>query len=276
MHQTRFAELAAKYNLFEAVKGVKNPVPPGEVISVPLQLEWLADAAAGIEEEFGLFGFVNSSGRSSNPDYASISLTYNPNVPGNPHVSTLGCPQVSQEQHFYGDGVNKHVALQDSYYDTYGFCKPTPAAQKHLAPLFARMKRSPVRARLSVIRAGHAEPKSFFWGWHKDESVFENLRVNIHVQDSDAHRIQIMRSDRMPIGPADPAMTTHRFSAGYGYSWDTNMPHRACAVEHTAADRAAVVLGFSPWFDLVGGEWVPNEFFGRKHPLQMLLDGDVL
>jgi hypothetical protein len=106
--------------------------------------------------------------------------------------------------------------------------------------------------------------------------VFENLRVNIHVQDSDAHRIQIMRSDRMPIGPADPAMATHRFSAGYGYSWDTNMPHRACAVKHGATDRAAVVLGFSPWFDLVDGEWVPNEFFGKKHPLQMLLDGDVV
>jgi hypothetical protein len=275
---TRFSGLKAQYKFVEAVLDVKNPVPAGEVVRVPLRLNWLPKAVASIESEFGLFGFVNSDGRQDDPDYASISLTYNPQSPGNPHTATLGCPHVSQEQHFYGEGVNQHVVLRDSYYDTYGFSMPTPAAQKHLAPLFNQMKRSPVRARLSVIRTGRTGPEGFFWGWHKDEPVFENLRVNIHVQDSDAHRIQIMRANRMPVGPADSAMVTHRFSAGYGYSWDTNMPHRACTIGPATSDRAAIVLGFSPWFDYDAAtdEWAPNEFFGKKHPLQMLLDGDVL
>lgn len=275
---TRFAELKAKHNFADAVLGVKNPVPSGEVVRIPLSLDWLVSAVAEMEKEFGLFGFVNSSGRSSNPAYASISLTHNPRVAGDPHTSTLGCPQISQQQHFYGEGVNQHVNLRDSYYDTYGFNSPTPAAQKHLAPLLARMKRSPVRARLSVIRADHAEPKDFFWGWHKDETVFENLRINIHVTDSDLHRIQIMREDRMPANPWDAAIAEHRFEIGYGYSWDTHLPHRACAVQTPSYDRAAIVLGVSPWFnyDAESDEWVPNEFFGRKHPLQMLVDGDVL
>jgi hypothetical protein len=273
--RARFADLKQRYNYTAAVSSVSSPVAPGEVVSFPLDTRWMPKAVADIEAEFGLFGFANSGGRAENPDYANLSLTYNPNIPGHPHVSTLGCPTTSREGHFYG---TKAAATRDSYYDTYGFNTPTPAAVKHLGPLFARMKRSPVRARLSVIRSGHTAPASFFWGWHKDEPVFENLRVNIHVADYPDHRIQIMREDQMPTGPDDPRIVEHAFKPGFGYSWDTNLPHRACSTNPTAPDRAAIVLGFSPWFDYnpETDEWAPNEFFGKKHPLQMLVDGDVL
>lgn len=283
--QTRFALLKDRYGLDHAARSLKSPVGPGEVVSLPINLDgaWLQQAVAAIEAEFGLFGFVASGGRPVHPDYASLSLTHNPDVAADPHTATLGCPTVSRESHYYG---NQAVARRDSYYDTYGFRVPTPAAQKHLGPWFARMKRSLVRSRLSVIRSGHEGPTSFHWGWHKDEPVFENLRVNIHVTDSPEHRIQIMREDRMPRGPADPGIVEHQFEAGLGYSWDTNLPHRACSRSEEAPDRVAIILGFSPWFDrdpdadvdvdTNTDEWLPNAFFGKKHPLQMLLDGDVL
>ncbi len=196
-HTTRFAQIKARYDVDRAARAVKSPVAPGEVVSLALKEPWLAQAVAAMEAEYGLHGFVSSAGRPAHPDYASLSLTCNPHMTGDPHLSTLGCPAVSTEGHYYGKAS---AAVRDSYYDTYGFHTPTPAAKKHLAPLFARMKRSPVRSRLSVIRGGHAAPASFCWGWHKDESVFENLRVNIHVTASPDHRIQIMREDSMPTG----------------------------------------------------------------------------
>jgi hypothetical protein len=87
-----------------------------------------------------------------------------------------------------------------------------------------------------------------------------------------------MRADQMPSGPHDPKIVEHTFKAGIGYSWDTNLPHRACSMNANAPDRAAIILGFSPWFDYDpdSDTWAPNEFFGKKHPLQMLVDGDVL
>jgi hypothetical protein len=275
LHATRFARLKARYDVDRAVRAVKSPVAPGEVVSLALNEPWLVQAVAALESEFGLFGFVSSAGRPAHPDYASLSLTCNPRMPGDPHLSTLGCPVVSQAAHYFGDAS---FAVRDSYYDTYGFHAPTPAAKTHLAPLFARMKRSPVRSRLSVIRGGQAAAASFCWGWHKDEPVFENLRVNIHVTASPDHRIQIMRQDCMPTGVTDPRLAQHTFQAGVGYSWDTNLPHRACSLRQEAPDRAAIILGFAPWFDHdpQTDEWVPNGFFGNKHPLQMLLDGDVL
>jgi hypothetical protein len=38
------------------------------------------------------------------------------------------------------------------------------------------------------------------------------------------------------------------------------------------------MLGFSCWwdFDEESGTWSQNEFFNKKHPLDMLVDGDVI
>ena len=277
---TRFEALRRLYRLDEALQDVSSPVKAGEVIRIPLPVDSLrlTQAVAEIETRYTL-GVFSSSEAVDDRSYENLSLTFNPAHDGDPHHSTLGSSKLSQNEHFYGnrETLSKVGQLRDSYYDTYGFRTATPAATQELGFLTKRFKRSLVRSRLSIIRAGHPQPSSFMWGWHKDETVFENLRVNIHVTDSDAHRIQIMREDRMPLNMWDSALAEHKFEVGFAYSWDTNMPHRACAIGMPSHDRAAIVYGVSPWFnyDETSG-WVPNEFFGKKHPLQMLLDGDVL
>jgi hypothetical protein len=37
------------------------------------------------------------------------------------------------------------------------------------------------------------------------------------------------------------------------------------------------VMGISPWFTYNGEDdsWSTNEFFGKKHPIDMLIDGDL-
>jgi hypothetical protein len=278
---TRFQELSRRHLLAEAMADCKSPIAPGDVVRVPLPIDRaiLAEAVSLIEAKYWLRGFVNAEGQ-EDAAYQNVSLTFNPAIPGDPHHSTLGTASLSKRDFFYGNARTASAvgSMRDSYYDTYGFRKLTPAAGVELSMLTCRLKRSLVRSRLSIIRAGRPGPSNFMWGWHKDEPVFENLRINIHVTDSQSHQIQIMREDRMPASREDQALAQHCFMAGFCYSWDTHMPHRACTVLPAENDRAAIVLGVSPWFDLdeENDEWVPNEFFGKKHPLQMLIDGDVI
>jgi hypothetical protein len=278
---TRFAELKQRYNYAAAIADVPNPLPPGEVcrISLPVSLAYLQAACSRIEQTYGLRGFTSSDGVAKDPDYASISLSYNPACNEPENYSTLGSSKLTQREHYFAtpETLAKVGGARDSYYDTYGFRFPTRPASIEISELIISAKRSAIRARISTIRGGRSTPAGFFWGWHKDEPVFENLRVNIHVTASPANRIQIMREDRMPQGPHEP-ISEHVFEPGYGYSWDTNLPHRACNTTPDTADRTAIILGFSPWFDYnpETDEWAPNEFFGKKHPLQMLVDGDVL
>ena len=277
VERTRFGDLRHEFHLDEAIKDVRSPIEAGEIVRVPLNIDpaLLIEAVAKIESRYGMGIFASSSDTS----YENLSLTCNPAHAGDPHHSTLGSATLTQDEHFYANEktLAKIGSVRDSYYDTYGFTTLTPAATEELCLVTSRFKRHLVRSRLSIIRAGHRNPSSFMWGWHKDETVFENLRINIHVTDSDAHRIQIMREDRMPLNMWDSALTEHKFEVGFAHSWDTNMPHRACAIGMPDHDRAAIVYGVSPWFDYDQTKgWTPNEFFGRKHPLQMLLDGDVL
>lgn len=277
---TRWRALLQQYRADEAFKDLRSPVRTGDVVRVPIPLsrEYLTSACLEVERRYGLRGFVSSEGVDADPEYANISLTCNPDMPGDPNYGTLGTDKLTKREHYYAtpETLAKIGGARDSYYDTYGFCAPTPAATENLGELTRLFKRSLVRSRMSVIRGGRSAPAGFFWGWHKDEPVYENLRVNIHVTDSPEYAIQNMTVDEMPAGPTDSRIVEHQYEAGYGYSWDTNLPHRACAVTVPNHDRIALIYGVSPWFDLVGGEWVPNEFFGKKHPLQMLLDGDVL
>ena len=102
--------------------------------------------------------------------------------------------------------------------------------------------------------------------WHKDESMFENLRVNIPLLTD-----PIFELEQEGYPP------TH-LEAGYAYSWDTHIMHRAYAKERLPKQRIHLMLGFSCWWDFneETGNWTQNEFFGKKHPKDMLIDGDVI
>jgi len=43
-------------------------------------------------------------------------------------------------------------------------------------------------------------------------------------------------------------------------------------------DRIFIVLGFNPWFNWLPEEqaWESNDFYGKMHPLDMLIDGLIL
>lgn len=211
--------------------------------------------------------------------YGGIGLTYNPmhnelvgsdihqQVQGNPAPATgMGNPfsvlHGTAKQNFY---------KRNSYYDTYALSYRTPASKYgYLGEFLDSCRRTMVRSAVRIIYADQEGPvgdgKYAGVTWHRDESMFENLRVNIPLYTD-----PIFLLEQQGHAP-------EHLEAGYAYSWDTNILHRAYATERAPKHRIHLMLGFSTWwdFDEESGNWSQNEFFGKKHPKDMLIDGDVI
>ncbi len=199
--------------------------------------------------------------------YKSISLTSNPNHQDgiDETVSSIGTPK-NEMGEFYYNQTHRHKYLKDSYYDTFGFTKLTPAAKTgELGNLISKIKRTIVRSRISTI-VGETVPIDNTSGWHRDETVFINLRLNIPITTSDEFFFEM--KDVKP----------YNLKVGKLYSWDTDLPHRVSSSINTTNTRTHLVIGVSPWYDYnsKNNTWSQNEFFGNKHPFDMLLDGDII
>lgn len=238
----------------------------------------LRDAALTALASFGSFGWLSSEGRLAQDNYRSLSLTYNPDLydPGidDVHQSTLGTSINSNREFFY-NSTQKFSALKHTYFDTYGFRKLTPAARTGGLGLFlSQCGLNLVRSRLSVIHGEQGETADFLTGWHRDERVFENLRVNIPLTSDTAYRMQVEPTlDRPDASSA--SMREYHLVPGYAYSLDTNLPHRVYARTRTDTPRVHLVLGFSPWlrYEEEADAWAPNEHYGEINPLEMLREG---
>jgi len=218
---------------------------------------------------YGEHGWISSEGVSS--WYTGFSLVYNPNHVDNlnPHSSTLGTAlnSLKSGEFFYGV-TNQHKALKNSYFDGFAMNQPTEASGfKSIGEFMARSKRTRIRSRLGII---HGDTVSGMdsrqgSGWHKDEPIFENVRINIPILTNQDYLFEIegKAAVHLPVG--------------YAYSWDTHVAHRVFANELTTHARIHFVLGYSPWWDYDPIEqcWTQNEFYGVKHPFDMLADGDI-
>ena len=199
--------------------------------------------------------------------YKSISLTSNPNHQDgiDETVSSIGTPK-NEMGEFYYNQTHRHKYLKDSYYDTFAFTNLTPAAKTgELGNLISKIKRTIVRSRISTI-VGETVPIDNTSGWHRDETVFINLRLNIPITTSDEFFFEM--KDVKP----------YNLKVGKLYSWDTDLPHRVSSSINTTNTRTHLVIGVSPWYDYnsKNNTWSQNEFFGNKHPFDMLLDGDII
>lgn len=211
--------------------------------------------------------------------YGGIGLTYNPlhneRANSNIHEQVQGNPIRAQGKSNPYSGLTKDearvYAKRNSHYDTYGLSYRTPASRHgYLGKFLDSCKRTMVRSAVRIIYADQdgqvGDEKLAGVRWHKDESMFENLRVNIPLLTDP---IFVLEQEGYPA--------TH-LEAGYAYSWDTNILHCAYAKERAPKHRVHLMLGFSCWWDFneETGDWTQNEFFGKKHPKDMLIDGDVI
>jgi hypothetical protein len=238
----------------------------------------LCEAADEAVRRYGVHGWLSAEGRKEDDAYLSLSLTYNPDLkdPGitDVHQSTLGT-SVNPAAEFYYGSVRRFRKLKNTYFDTYGFRLPTPAAQIGvLGEFLSRCGLSLVRSRLSVLRGEAGGGHAFAFGWHRDEPVYENLRINIPLRSDRSYRLQLESRLDEPR-PDSRGLSTHYLAPGKAYTFDTHRPHRVYARAPSSLERVHLVLGFSPWFryDRRDDAWAPNEFYGRVHPFDIVRSG---
>ena len=166
------------------------------------------------------------------------------------------------------------IPLKNTYSDTYSFNRLTPVAKyKSIGKITEKFKRQIVRSRLASlnINAGQKQTDNRLkqYLWHRDGSWFKEFRFNISVTaELNNHTIQL-HSDN---GPA------YTYVPGRAYVWDTDIAHVHYSKKPSDFYRINLIYAVSPWFDYNSEKdiWYPNEFCEKKHPIDMLLDGDII
>lgn len=234
-------------------------------IKLNYDMDSLKNSVLSILDDINPIGWQTQNGNAN--FYKSISLRSNPNHQDNidENFSSIGTPKNRKGEFFYNQTHN-HKYLKNSYYDTFSFIKPTVASQTgELGSFMSKIKRTVVRSRISTID-GNYGPFDDSLGWHRDESVFINLRLNIPITTGEEFFFEMENTE------------PYNLDYGYLYSWDTNIPHRVFVNKNSNRLRTNLVIGCSPWFDYdyYNESWAPNDFFGKKHPFDMLIDGDII
>jgi len=200
--------------------------------------------------------------------YTGFSLVYNPNHIDNlpEHKGTFGSPNIQDGKfttHNYTPEQTKN-----SYWDSHGMIKRTKASRyKSISQLLDHSKRTIMKSRVATC---HGNTKSMLEenrNFHTDAPNHFAIRINIPVKTSNTYFFRI-ESRREPIF----------LETGWAYTFNNEIPHKVYTARPSNKARTHLVLAFSPWWDYNAEEdsWTSNEFFGKKHPMQMVMDGDVL
>ena len=209
--------------------------------------EQLLKSVLEIKDEVGIQGWKSNG--VENEKYKGFSITYNPDsIEENRDLyhQTLGSYKLSQN---FGrkDGQGQLQNGKNTYYDSFAFRKIPPIVNNNLNYLFDRFRLSILRSRVSwFFGEGLGEQKTN--NWHIDEQPTFLMRINIPLQTSEEHVIDIVGEDE--FGNKLNIVNKH-LEVGKVYIWNTRIPHRITLkrVCNNPNPRIHVVLGFSPWFD---------------------------
>lgn len=216
--------------------------------------------------KYGTYGWLSAEGESKS--YRGFSITYNPNLQYKDqpiHQHTLGTKLNSGiAGDFYAGSSKNHEFLKNSYLDGMSFTEITPAAQtgaigELLADINTRL--TVTRSRMGIV-SGSTLPVGEV-NYHVDSELFELVRLNIPITGDDSFAFQFEGDD------------PYILDIGRAYTWQTALPHRVYATQMSNIDRANMVIGISPWLTYNREEryWYTNDFFGKKHPIEVIIEG---
>jgi hypothetical protein len=224
--------------------------------------EKLLEQICKIEQKVGLQNWVNRT--KTNRYYKGFSLTYNPNYCDSIesiYHQTMGSTQLTQN---YSRNNQSGITIKDTYYDTYAFRKIPPIVKENLAEFIDKFYFPFFRSRVAyfspiVPNNGKGED------WHIDEAPYELLRINIPLQTSKEHLLDIDGSD--DIGNTFCLKAKH-LEIGKAYIWNTRIPHRVYIDKIVSSfdPRIHMVLGLSPWikYDDTDDSFTESEYYGMS------------
>lgn len=263
--KTIFQWISDITSIHEAYRDLKCSVPIDDWIEIPhrLDIHQLITDTLGCLEKTGFKGWQTKKGDAN--AYGGLSLVYNPDLKEDvdPNQSTLGT-KINSPEEFYWASTSKFKSIKNTYFDTYGFRHLSPAVENsNLKKFIESFRLSPTRGRIGVLDADYHDRVGEEFLWHKDEPVYENLRLNIPIVGDDSFFFHTEGKDpkNTPVGNI--------------YTVDTHIPHRVYATNKKPMKRINLVLGFSPWLDYNKEEdsYSTNDFFGKIHPIDILFNG---
>lgn len=204
------------------------------------------------------------------PDnYEVIPLTYNPSSKSPSLASPVPLSNMEEKK---GPGMTEG---KDSELDTLSinklssFILGTP-----LEDLLNKIPRTIVRSKIVIHRATMEmnDPRAQLM-WHRDGSIFFNLRLLIPIQSSANFGMEYVSSEG-----DEKSVACFNFLEDHLYAVDTHRPHRYFSRQISGETRIGLVIGVSPWFDYDPEAecWRSNEFYGEVHPLDMIKKGHVI
>jgi hypothetical protein len=220
-------------------------------------------------EIYGTFPFSYKN-KSQDTSYTSVSLNFNSNsidkVSNNPHQGILGSSIGSYKSI---NNYKNNLLGKNTYNDTFSFTERTDCSNyKGLGVFLNSLKRSMIRSRISILHGSNSSIQDISYGWHNDELIFLNLRVNVPIQSTENYYIQILNDQVLEHSQ----ISEFNLKTGQVYAYDTHKYHRACCKKLERTPRINLILGVSPWFDFdkENNQWISNEFYGDAHPFEML------
>ena len=260
-----------------------------------IAIDKLQSATQEAYDKYGWYGFVDIFKNTFERQdvYGGLSLTYNknyayPEIVPDPHAQTLGFPRINMPKDKFSDMKTWRKMMDErtdktyfndilpqiknTYQDTLGFNHPTEAAMHgYIGEITKKIKRSLVRSRLASFNSARTELTQYMKdrAWHRDGPWFTEMRLNISVTAGlENHYLQLNGDDGLKLY-YEPVKT---------YIWDTAQPHVYFAERVEDVERINLVYAVSPWFDYdeETESWSPNKYFNKKHPIDMLMDGDII
>ena len=234
-------------------------------LGLPPANELLASTLA-IKDKVGLQGWRINGAESTT--YKGFSLTFNPDFHDTTtsiYHQTWGSNLLKQS---FGriKGIGNFSSIRNTYYDTYAFRKIADIVEEHLGNLFSHFCCPVLRSRAAFFTPTFVP--SLLNGWHVDEPPTHMFRINIPLQTSENHVLEIKGNDEH----GNTLVMTKHLKVGNVYIWNTRIPHRITTTKLCTTERIHLVLGFGTWvnYDPVNDTFSKSPLHGL--PLKTIIE----
>lgn len=226
-------------------------------LGLPSANELLVSTLA-IRDKVGLQGWITNG--IEDLTYKGFSLAYNPDfhdATTSIYHQTWGSKLLKQS---FGriKGIGDCSSIRNTYYDTYAFRKIPAIVDEHLGNLFSHFSCPVLRSRAAFSTLKYVP--SPLNGWHVDEPPPHMFRINIPLQTSEEHVLEIKGSDEY----GNTLVMTKHLEVGKAYIWNTRIPHRVTATKSSTTERIHLVLGLGTWinYDSVNDAFSKSQLHG--------------